>query len=174
MKRKSVLLIGYGNPGRLDDGLGPAVAESVAAMRLPGVTVDSGYQLNVEDAESIARHDVVVFADAADRGRRVSFRRLAAVEDGSFTTHSVSPEQALGLARKLFGARTQAYVLAIRGYEFNEYEERLSERARANLAEAVRFLRQALPALGAGRKTELAMGRRRRVDSGRKRQERKP
>jgi hydrogenase maturation protease len=174
VKRKTVLLIGYGNPGRLDDGLGPAAAEAVAGLRLTAVTVDVDYQLNVEDAQSIAQHDVVVFADAADRGPCLSFRKLTATEDGSFTTHSVSPAQAMGLARRLFGARTQAYVLAIRGYEFNEYEERLSERALSNLAEAVRFLRKALPSLAAGRKTGLAIRGARSVDSGRKRQERKP
>ena len=35
------LLIGYGNPGRLDDGLGPALAEAVAKLAIPGVTVEA-------------------------------------------------------------------------------------------------------------------------------------
>ena len=30
-------LIGYGNPGRCDDGLGPAFAARVAAQNLPGI-----------------------------------------------------------------------------------------------------------------------------------------
>jgi hydrogenase maturation protease len=62
---RTVLLLGYGNPGRLDDGLGSELAARVQALGLPGVTVDSDYQLCLEDAEAVSRHDVVVFADAA-------------------------------------------------------------------------------------------------------------
>jgi len=60
-----ILVIGYGNLGRLDDGLGPAFAERVQALDLSGVTVESNYQLNIEDADLIAQFDVVVFADAS-------------------------------------------------------------------------------------------------------------
>ena len=49
-----ILVIGYGNPGRLDDGLGPAVASAMEEFNLPGVSVDSNYQLTVEDAASAA------------------------------------------------------------------------------------------------------------------------
>jgi len=152
MKPRTVLLIGYGNPGRLDDGLGPALAAAASGMKLPGLTVDSDYQLTVEDAEAAARHDVVIFADAADAGPEpFVFRELTKTEDCSFSTHSVKPEEVLGLARRLFKARTRAYVLAIRGYEFNEFDERLSEGARENLAKAQRFLERELPEILAGR-----------------------
>ena len=67
-RRETVLLLGYGNPGRLDDGLGPALAARVEALALPGVTVQADYQLCLEDAEAAARHDVVIFADAAASG----------------------------------------------------------------------------------------------------------
>lgn len=43
-----ILLIGYGNPGRGDDGLGPALAAAIEAMELPGVTVEADYQLMVD------------------------------------------------------------------------------------------------------------------------------
>ena len=51
-----ILLIGFGNPGRLDDGLGPALADAIEKLALPGVTVESNYQLTVEDAAEIAKH----------------------------------------------------------------------------------------------------------------------
>jgi hypothetical protein len=60
-----ILVIGYGNPGRHDDGLGPAFAELVEKLDLDHVTVEAGYQLTVEDAAIISEHDVVVFVDAA-------------------------------------------------------------------------------------------------------------
>ena len=59
-----VLVLGYGNPGRRDDGLGPRLAEELSRMALPGVDVDSAYQFQAEDAAAVADHDVVVFVDA--------------------------------------------------------------------------------------------------------------
>ncbi len=146
--RLKVLLIGYGNPGRLDDGLGPALAEAIEAMDLPGVTVDADYQLTVEDAAEAARHDAIIFADADVAGPEpFAMRRLTAgPTQVSFSTHSVQPEAVVGLARDLFGHEPQAWVLGIRGYEFNEFGQRLSEAARSNLAEAVAWLGDALRA----------------------------
>jgi hydrogenase maturation protease len=139
----TVLLLGYGNPGRLDDGLGPAVAAQVERLGLPGVTVQSDYQLCLEDAEAAARHDVVIFADAAASGSEpFSFQKVEPAPCLGFTTHSLQPEVVLGLAQHLFGARTQGYCLGVRGYAFNEYRESLTERGRANLAAAVAFVRQ--------------------------------
>ena len=92
----------------------------------------------------IAQHEIVLFADAAVTGAEpFSFRRLrpaAGVEPG-FSSHSVEPDEVLGLARELFSAETRGYILGIRGYEFNEFGERLSPKATSNLAEAVTFIR---------------------------------
>ena len=144
---KKVLLIGYGNPGRLDDGLGPALAaafESGEGDAPTGLTVESDYQLSIEDAAQVAEHDVVIFADASVDGREPFFFRALAAADPpglGFSSHAAQPDGVLGLAQTLFGAKAEAYVLGIRGYEFNEFGERLSDRARANLAAAAAFLR---------------------------------
>lgn len=150
-----ILLIGYGNPGRLDDGLGPALAErfqgvegagagGTPAAHQPVLTVESNYQLNVEDAAQIAEHDVVVFADAStDADGPFSFEPVEPEEGGlSFSSHSVSAPQLMGMVKKLFDAGPQAYMLAIRGYEFNGFGEKLSEQARMNLDEAVEFFKE--------------------------------
>ena len=142
----TVLLIGYGNPGRLDDGLGPALAAALERMELPNLTVAADYQLTVEDAEALSKCDVVIFADAAVGGTEPFYFRRVVPDDAApgFSTHSISPASVMGLARRLFDARTRGYVLGIRGYEFNEFGERLSERAQANLAAALGFVQQAL------------------------------
>ena len=143
--RAKVLLIGFGNPGRLDDGLGPALAEAAEQWNLPGVRVDSDYQLTVEDAAAVAEHDAVIFADASVSGPEpISFERIEPGSEMSFTTHSVEPEAVLALAVNLFAAKTRAYVLGVRGYEFNEFGEVLSEPAKANLAAALEFLQTVL------------------------------
>jgi len=140
-----VLLIGYGNPGRLDDGLGPALAEAVEKLAIPGVTVDANYQLNVEDAAAIAEHEVVIFADADVAGPEPCwFRRIGSEGAWSFSSHSIEPAAVLAMARQLLGADTEGYILGIRGYEFNEFGERLSGRARGNLAAALTFIEPVL------------------------------
>ncbi|MBN1511336.1 MAG: hydrogenase maturation protease [Phycisphaerae bacterium] len=142
---RKVLVIGYGNPGRLDDGLGPALAEVLARRSLPGVTVDADYQLTVEDAAAVAEHDLVVFADAAVSGTAPFWvRRVMPAAQWSFSTHSVEPECVLGMAREMFGVTTPGYAMGIRGYAFDEFGEGLSPHARANLEAAAAYLELAL------------------------------
>ena len=138
------MIIGYGNPGRLDDGLGPAFAELARELELPDVVVESNYQLNVEDAELISRFDVVVFADASvDAVEPFEFQPLnKRAPMVGFSSHSITAASLLGLADDLFGAAPQAFTMAIRGYEFNEFGEVLSAPARENLSAAVEFLAQ--------------------------------
>lgn len=144
--RGDTLVLGWGNPGRMDDGLGPAFVEELSVLGLAGVELDSDYQLTVEDAAEVARHRRVVFVDA-DRSAAAPFsiRRLRPSRHGSsFSTHSVAPAAVLALTRDLFGSEPEAWLLGIRGYEFDDYREGLSEAARVNLERAVEYARVAL------------------------------
>jgi hydrogenase maturation protease len=136
-----VLLIGYGNPAREDDGLGPAAAQAIEKLNIDGVSVDSNYQLTVEDAASAARHDVVVFVDAAARGKNpVMFYELEPKRSESFTSHSVAPETILGLTHDLFNAETRGFMLGIRGYSFDMFKEEMTTEASKNLEAAIKFI----------------------------------
>jgi len=138
---RTVVVIGYGNPGRLDDGLGPAFAAAFETLGLPGVTVESGYQLAVEDARTVADHDVVVFVDASlTAPEPFSFERVDANPGGSFSSHIVEPGGVVALAQQLYEATTEAYALGIRGHVFDEFGETLSAQAQANMAAALAFL----------------------------------
>ena len=142
----SILVIGYGNPGRLDDGLGPALARIIAGRNLPGLRTDSDYQLSVEDAAAVAEVDRVIFVDADTSGPEPFWMKrltLGSIRP-SFSSHSVSPEGVLALATELFDAKTEAWILGIRGYEFNEFGEGLSPRARENLNAASEYLEEAI------------------------------
>lgn len=137
----TLLLIGYGNPGRADDGLGPALVASLRDAARDWLQVDSDYQLTVEHACDLALYPTVVFADAAMAGAAPFFcRPLVARQPHSFTTHSLAPEAVLYLAEALYRARPTAYLLGIRGYEFDLFRETLSAPARCNLALARRYL----------------------------------
>ncbi|WP_305987745.1 hydrogenase maturation protease [Roseibium sp. MMSF_3544] len=145
-----MLLIGYGNPGRGDDGLGPAFSEAMAARNLSGLAVDTDYQLVAEHALAISTHDVVVFVDAEIGGvDAYSFQELEPGVPQALGSHSLSPQSVLALCETLYGARPRAFVLGITGTEFGEVKEGLSATARANLAVAETFflewLEQVMP-----------------------------
>ena len=138
-----ILVIGFGNPGRQDDGLGPRLVEHLEDLTPAGVDIQSDYQLNVEHAHDLARYRIVVFVDATVETEDDSpfvFKKIEAGSAATFSTHSLPPESVLRLAEDLFQAKTRAYVLGIRGYAFEEISEVLSEQAERNLEAASAFL----------------------------------
>ena len=140
-EQSEILVFGYGNQGRLDDGLGPAFAEVLQERRCPKVSVESDYQLNVEDAAMTASHRIVLFVDAAVKGPEPFFiRKVEAKPHLSFTSHSLDPASVLSLAAELFGASVNGYTIGIRGYDFNEFGEKLSGKAQMNLEATLDFL----------------------------------
>ncbi len=139
--RVGTLVIGYGNPGRQDDGLGPACALHLAALGLPDVCVESNYQLVVEDALQLTGFDRVVFVDASMNGQApFSIVPVSPDEHGPLGSHGLSPEAVVTLARTLFHATADAYLLGIRGYAFDTFAEILSPGAKNNLDQALRYL----------------------------------
>ena len=141
-----VLVYGYGNPGRQDDGLGVALADELEAWarsgggQRPWLAFDRNYQLNAEDALEASHHDIVVFVDASrDQEEPFRFRPIAPSPTVSFSTHSMMPESVLALCRDLYGAHPAGRLLTIRGYSW-EPNEAMTARARANLGAAQAWL----------------------------------
>ncbi len=137
------LILGYGNPGRQDDGLGPEFVRRVEDESWPGVTTQMNYQLTVEDAVDIAKVKRVIFVDASMQQRSFSFSPVAAtptqLDPQPIASHSLSPESLMTLSRTLFNAQAEAWVLAIQGFEFDRFEEKLSPGAEGNLQQALRY-----------------------------------
>jgi hydrogenase maturation protease len=135
-----IRLIGYGNPGRGDDGLGPALAERMVDES--GVLVAHAYQLTVDHALLIADARIVVFADALMHADTpYEFTPVAASAMHDVTSHSLSPQAVLALCQTLYGHTPQAFVLGITGHDFGEVKEGLSPLAQNNLSLATSFLR---------------------------------
>ena len=160
-----ILVLGYGNPGRQDDGLGPALAEAVEELNMAHVDVDVDYQLNIEDGSTISAYDIVVFADASTSVKEsYDMVPVKASEQITFTSHTVSPESILAICEDHFGAQPETWVMAIRGYEF-EFREGLTTRAKENLGKAMTHLRariqqweeQAMETAGSLKKTVLTI-----------------
>ena len=149
VNNRRILIYGYGNPGRQDDGLGKALVELVDEWvqneGIENISRDVGYQLLVEDVTLIENKDLIIFVDAS-MDERIAVFDLAPVEADdreTFTMHQVSPGFILALYETLYGPAPPSYLLQIRGYEW-ELEESLSQGARENLAEAWKALRQIL------------------------------
>ena len=144
----ATLIVGYGNPGRQDDGLGPALVAALepwaAAERLDHLAFEAGLQLNIEHALSVAGHDVVIFADATSGGEApFVFRRLAPRPGPAFSTHTLSPEAVLAVCAALYDRQPEAYLLALRGQGWEARTE-LTPAAQTNLAAALDFIKPLL------------------------------
>jgi len=140
LKENSIYVCGFGNPGRQDDGLGPAIVNRLEDENIKGIATDSNYQLNIEDADNISGSDIVIFVDASIEAEEpFSFKKIEPSAEITFTTHSMSPESVVALCIDIYGKSPEAYVLAIRGYEW-EFSEGFSLKAMNNFNEAYRFL----------------------------------
>jgi len=116
-----ILVIGYGNPLRGDDGIGPCVAEAIATMNYPAVRVRSVVQLVPELAADLAEAGVIIFVDARiDSGHSaVELVPLADEAIGDWETHNADPRVLLALTRAVYGRAPEAWWLTVPGREFD-------------------------------------------------------
>jgi hydrogenase maturation protease len=109
-----LLVIGYGNTLRRDDGVGPRVADAIAALALPGVRALACPLLTPELADPVSRTRVAIFVDAAvDAPSEVQMRKLAPADSSQVMAHAASPATLLALARDVFGHAPEAWWLTI-------------------------------------------------------------
>jgi hydrogenase maturation protease len=156
-----VLVLGYGNPGRRDDGLGPAIVEELAGLSLPGVSAESDYQLSIEAAAELAMADRAVFVDAALEGPEPFRARLLEPSPTiSFSTHAFGPESLLAVCEQAYQRAPQAVLVGVRGYEF-DIAEGLTSGAQANSRAALEFIRKLIQDWREGRTWQQANWERR-------------
>ena len=140
--RVDLLVIGYGNTLRSDDGVGPRVAEATEALDLPGVRVIVRGLLTPELAEPIACAARVIFVDASvDAPAEVQLRPLSPAATSQVLAHAADPRTLLALARDVFGHAPAAWWLTIPVQNLAIGEE-LSAKARLGLARAVQEIRR--------------------------------
>jgi hydrogenase maturation protease len=143
-----ILIYGYGNPGRQDDGIGARFIELVEKWiekeKLSGIFTDCNYQLNVEDSATIAEYDTVIFVDASV-AEDVNDYKLESIHPDNarieFSMHAVSTSYVVDLCQKIYGKVPDPYVLHIRAYEFDFVEE-LTPKAAENMEAAFSFLKK--------------------------------
>lgn len=137
-----LLVIGYGNTLRSDDGVGPRTVEIIEGLNLPGVCTMSCDLLTPELADPVAACDQVVFVDASvDAPSEVQLRPLLPAESSQVMAHAADPRTVLALARDVFGRSPRAWWLTI-PVENLGIGESLSPCALRGLSEAVEKLKR--------------------------------
>jgi hydrogenase maturation protease len=138
----TVLVIGYGNPLRADDGAGWHAAHALADDVRHGVRTMAVHQLTPELAAAIAESAGVVFIDASRDGPpgTLATRTIEPDARGGTMTHHVRPSTLLAAARILFGRCPPAAIVSIGGEHF-DHGEHLSPIVSAALPGALAHVR---------------------------------
>ena len=134
---KKTLVIGIGNTGRRDDGLGWRFLDLLNGLPDFMGDLEYRYQLQIEDAALVSTYDEVIFVDATqeelDSG--YALHQLEKKPFSSYTSHAIPPSHILSLCSDLYNKDPKAYLLAIRGYEWGLMLG-LSDRAEENMRKA--------------------------------------
>lgn len=133
----AILVIGYGNTLREDDGAGVLAAERIEALALPGVSILICAQLSPEHVALIADVPAVVFVDASiGEPHRVRLARVEPSRSSVVLAHALEPATALALARDVYARVPDAWLLTVPAYQLG-FGEALSSAARRGAEEAV-------------------------------------
>ncbi len=142
------LIYAYGNPGRMDDGLGSVFVERISKwideQGIKNIEFDCNYQLNIEDAHNIKDKDLVIFVDASQE--EIDDYLLTKVDQSSkisFTSHEASPAYIYYLCKDLFDKDPATYLLHIKGYDWT-FKQGLTEKAQDNLEASLEFMKNKL------------------------------
>ena len=152
---KELLLIGYGNPDREDDGVAWHILQELT-MRL-GLNAPQSYedefpesalidfafylQLTPEMAEDISAYPYVCFIDA-HTGNIPEPVRLIDVESEfqrSPFTHHLTPQSLLSMCETIYGKKPEAALLSVLGHRFL-FSRQLSEETAELVPQAVKLI----------------------------------
>jgi hydrogenase maturation protease len=135
-----ILVVGYGNTLRGDDGLGPRLVEALSLMNLAGVRTVICQLLTPELADPVARARVAVFVDASvEAPREVQLRPIEPNESLQIMAHAADPRTMLALARDVFGHAPQAWWLTVPATKL-DFDYRLSPEGQRGFVESLKKL----------------------------------
>jgi hydrogenase maturation protease len=143
-----VLILGYGNTLRSDDGAGWRAAEELRGASIAGLDVRALPQLGPELALDVAEAGAVVFVDSSVTAPpgELAVREVSPPPPDAGFTHNVTPGALLELAAALGGARPPAWEVTIGGASF-ALGEGLSPEVEARMASLQALLRRFARAL---------------------------
>jgi hydrogenase maturation protease len=152
---KNLLLIGYGNPDREDDGVAWHILHAITLkLGLPApesyedefpetaqIDLDFHLQLTPEMAEDISTYEYVCFIDA-HTGSIPEPVRLIDVESEfqhSPFTHHLTPQSLLSMCETIYHKKPDAALVSVLGYRFL-FTRQLSEETTRLVPQAVQLI----------------------------------
>ncbi|MBI4782217.1 MAG: hydrogenase maturation protease [Oscillatoriophycideae cyanobacterium NC_groundwater_1537_Pr4_S-0.65um_50_18] len=115
----SVLVIGYGNCLRSDDGVGQCIANRVAECKFPDVKAIAIHQLTPELSEDLAHTNTAIFVDASRLNQQnVQLQSLVASHSGMVSGHWCDPPNLLAMTQALYGYHPCSWWLTVLGQQF--------------------------------------------------------
>lgn len=117
----TVLIVGYGNSMRSDDGVGIYVASRLAEEKSAGVEVRLMHQLHLELLEELIQYEKIIFVDAAEQGPEVILQKVEPKpqEISLTSSHQLSPAVIYQLALQVYRKKLDLLVCTIRGENFD-------------------------------------------------------
>lgn len=137
----SVWIVGYGNPQRTDDGIGPYAADQLrdAFSGSPSIQVRSCHQLDPALVEDLKDAGGVLFIDATVEALAGGWKRIPLeprIDEWPYVVHDFDAPLLLGLIKAFYGRCPAAWMVSVQGEDFG-FGEGLSEGARQRVHEAV-------------------------------------
>ena len=135
---KSILLIGYGNSTRMDDGVGWYIADRIEEKLNNLVEVMKADQLAVEMVDDIKDRDLVIFVDAhvSEVDDWIRSEEVKPDPKPGLITHIIKPSNLLAFCENLYHKHPKAYLYSIKGVYF-DFGEELSEQTQKSADEAI-------------------------------------
>lgn len=133
----NILIIGIGNSGREDDGLGWAFLDEIKPNLPAHFDIEYRYQLQIEDAELITHYKKVFFVDAHKNiERNVIIEKCLPRDTHSISSHALHPETILHLTNSVYNKNPESYIIGISGESY-ELKIGLTKKGKTNLKEAL-------------------------------------
>ncbi|MCW8921336.1 MAG: hydrogenase maturation protease [Sedimenticola sp.] len=146
MNRPPIVIIGYGNPSRGDDAVGPLLIEELEqeerVINSPSeYELITDFQLQIEHVTDLEERKLLLFVDASLSAKPpFEFSRLTPGMDHSYTSHSLTPATLLSIFETVFKQPSPpAYLLKIPGYQF-DLGMPLSQKSSHHLKQAKHFI----------------------------------
>ena len=156
MKKNKILILGFGNPDREDDGVAWHVLAGVATdigLEVPG-SPDEEFiskpglpdlifmlQLVPEIAELLSKYDSICFVDAHTGAidKNINIIEIGPQYQSSPFTHHLTPQSCLELTRTIYGKSPQSVLVSIRGYQFG-FNQSLSNKTLRYAKKAIKVI----------------------------------
>ena len=131
-----ILVIGYGNSMRGDDGMGPLAAQRIESIvQDKEVKIIVRHQTGIELAEDLKDADFVIFIDAHVGDEPGTLKEMEVVPDNAVRgifSHHLSPSVLLGCVEELYNTHPETVIYSIAADSF-DYGEGLSPSVEATL-----------------------------------------